>query len=130
MRPGLLYLVAGLIAGATPVRAQTLPYYDMDAEVATCEADAEKRGKEFAEKNHGGQDAARSFAEAVRSTCKTLLGLEKQTRDELAKHWSSHDSNIRLKCIATGWVVDYTGLEQCIAEIEKKRGPFLFRSKP
>jgi hypothetical protein len=127
MRLAPLYLAAGLIAGATPVRAQTLPYYDLDAQVTKCEADAEKRGKEFAERSHGGADAARSFAEAVRSTCKTLLGLEKQARDELAKHWNSHDSNIRLKCISTEWVVDYTGLEKCNADIEKKRGPFLFR---
>jgi hypothetical protein len=74
----------------------TLPFYDVDALVAKCAEQAPQHG------------------EGLKSACKLLPILEKQVHDELAKHWDSHDSSIRLQCIATKQVVDSTSLRNCI----------------
>jgi hypothetical protein len=42
------YIAAALVAGTTPAAAQTLPFYDVDAETARCVTEA-ATGKEWTE---------------------------------------------------------------------------------
>jgi hypothetical protein len=112
-------ILTSLIVGATPVRAQTQPFYNIDALVAKCMAETPKRAEEMAKSTRSTASNMRDLAEQV---CTLLPILEKETHEELAKHWDSHDSSIRLQCIVTPQVVDSTGLQKCIEYTEKKSG--------
>ena len=108
--------VAALIAA--PVCAQTLPFYDVDAQVAKCVAESPQGGEQLAKKLAGRRsDAA---AEVVKTFCEVLGKADKQIRDELAKRWRSVDSRIRFGCIAAKQVVNYEGLRDCIENLEKR----------
>ena len=122
------YLVATFITGATPVSAQTLPFYNVDEQVAKCIADVPKNREEWAKKNaewlkkNAEKDVAKVTAELMKLMCNDLREKEREIRDKLAKHWDSHDPSVRFQCIASPQVVDSTSLQKCIEYIEKKSG--------
>ena len=95
----LAYLAAALIAGTAPVRAQTLPFYDVDGETARCVTEAAK-GKEW--------------TEAIKIWCETIGKGEQVTRDELAKRWGSYDQTKRMWCVADKGIADYSSLKDCL----------------
>jgi tetratricopeptide (TPR) repeat protein len=104
----LAYLAAALIAGTTPVRAQTLPFYDVDGETARCVTEAAK-GKEW--------------TEAIKIWCETIGKEEQVARDELAKRWGSYDQRKRMWCVADKAIADYSSLKDCLerAVMEKSQ---------
>jgi hypothetical protein len=87
-----------LIAGATPARAQTLPFFD--AQIPDCvKTTMEKTEYKTEEK-------AKAF-------CKIVDMMEASAREELEKKWKATPSGVRLKCIAeTG--NSYSMLSFCI----------------
>ena len=84
----LAYLAAALIAGTTPVRAQTLPFYDVDGETARCVMEAAK-GKEW--------------IDAIKMWCQAIGKEEQVARDELAKRWGSYDQGKRMRFNPPRW---------------------------
>jgi hypothetical protein len=76
---------AALIAGTTPVRAQTLPVYDVDAETARCVTEAET-GKEW--------------TGALKNWCQAIGKDEHLAHDQLAERWDSYDMGKRMSCVA------------------------------
>ena len=64
---------AALIAGSAPVRAQTLPVYDVDAETAKCLTQA---------------DTGKEWAEALKSWCRSIGKDEHVAHDQLAERWN------------------------------------------
>jgi Flp pilus assembly protein TadD len=95
----LAYLAAALIAGTTPVRAQTLPIYDVDGETARCVTEAAK-GKEW--------------TDAIKTWCQAIGKEEQVVRDELAKRWGSYDQGKRTLCAADEGITDYSSLKNCL----------------
>jgi hypothetical protein len=123
MKPAIIAATCVTVAAliATPVCAQTLPFYDVDAQVAKCIAESPQGGEQLAKKLAGRRsDAAKSEAEVVKTFCEVLGKADKQIRDELAKRWRSVDSRIRFGCIAAKQVVNYEGLRDCIENLEKR----------
>lgn len=98
----LAYFAAALIAGANPVRAQTLPFYDLDGETARCVTEAAK-GKEW--------------IDAIRTWCQAIGKEEQVVRDELAKRWGSYDQMTRMRCIADKGITDYSSLKDCLERV-------------
>jgi hypothetical protein len=120
MKPAIIAATCVTAAAliAAPVCAQTLPFYDVDAQVAKCVAESPQGGEQLAKKLAGRRsDAA---AEVVKTFCEVLGKADKQIRDELAKRWRSVDSRIRFGCIAAKQVVNYEGLRDCIENLEKR----------
>ena len=95
----LAYFVAALIAGTIPVRAQTLPFYDVDGETARCVMEAAK-GKEW--------------IDAIKIWCQAIGKEEQVVRDELAKRWGSYDQMTRMRCAADKGIADYSSLKDCL----------------
>jgi len=95
----LVYFAAALIAGATPVRAQTLPIYDVDGETARCVTEAAK-GKEW--------------IDAIKTWCQAIGKEEQVARDELTKRWDSYDQSKRIRCVADKGIAYYSGLKDCL----------------
>jgi tetratricopeptide (TPR) repeat protein len=104
----LAYLVAALIAGTTPVRAQTLPIYDLDGETARCVTEAAK-GTEW--------------TDAIKTWCQAIGKEEQVVRDDLAKRWGSYDQMTRMRCAADNSIADYSSLKDCLerAVMEKSQ---------
>jgi tetratricopeptide (TPR) repeat protein len=104
----LAYFAVALIAGTTPVRAQTLPFYDVDAETARCVMEAET-GKEW--------------TEALKNWCQAIGKEEHVARDELAERWGSYDKGRQMSCVADKGIADYSNLKKCLerAGIEKSQ---------
>ena len=85
----LAYLAAALIAGTAPVRAQMLPFYDVDGETARRVTEAQRGRNGPSDKNLG----------------ETIGEGEQVTRDELAKRWGSYDQTKRMWCVADKGIV-------------------------
>ena len=116
-----------MIASASAVRAQTLPFYNADELVKKCIETAPERAAEAASKYNSPGELS-SFLKINEAVCKTLLMMEQQSRDELAKNWNALDSSIRLQCIANRSADSYYGLKQCIEHVAKRgRGPDVLR---
>src|SRR5262245_64929947 len=107
----LLLGIAIMIASASAVRAQTLPFYNADELVKKCIETAPERAAEAASKYNSPGELS-SFLKINEAVCKTLLMMEQQSRDELAKNWNALDSIIRLQCIADRSVDSYYGLDR------------------
>jgi tetratricopeptide (TPR) repeat protein len=90
---------AALIAGTTPVRAQTLPVYDVDAETARCVTQAET-GKEW--------------TDALKNWCRSIGKDEHLARDQLAERWESYDKGKRTSCVTDKGISDYSSLKNCL----------------
>jgi tetratricopeptide (TPR) repeat protein len=95
----LAYLAAALIVGTTPVRAQTLPFYDVDGETARCVTEA-ANGKEW--------------TEAIKNWCQAIGKKERVVREELAKRWGSYDQTKRMRCVVDKGIADYSSLKDCL----------------
>jgi uncharacterized membrane protein len=104
--------IAIVIAGATAVRAQTLPFYTAEAVNEHCRAELENQAETNAKKGIAPPE----------TVCALYRGLNNADRDELARRWTSIDASIRTQCVVTKQVVDYSTLKSCI-EILEKRGP-------
>ena len=97
---------AALIAGTTPVRAQTLPVYDVDAETARCVTEAET-GKEW--------------TGALKDWCQAIGKDERLAHDQLAERWDSYDKGKRMSCVADKGIADYSSLKNCLERAEMER---------
>jgi tetratricopeptide (TPR) repeat protein len=100
------YIAAALIAGTTPAGAQTLPFYDVDAETARCVTEA-ATGKEW--------------TEAIRNWCQAIGKEEHVVRNELAEHWGSYDERKRKSCVADKGIADYSTLKNCLEPADTKK---------
>jgi hypothetical protein len=107
----LLVGIAIVIAGATAMRAQTLPFYNIDELAKKCVETAAE-----AATNYSRRGDLSSFL-ADEAVCKALSNMEQQSRDELAKNWNLLASSIRLQCISNRSVDSYSGLQQCIEHV-------------
>src|SRR4030095_5535300 len=97
---------AALIAGTTPVRAQTLPVYDVDAETARCVTEAET-GKEW--------------TGPLKDWCQAIGKDEHLAHDQLAERWDSYDKGKRMSCVADKAIADYSSLKSCLERAEMER---------
>jgi hypothetical protein len=100
----MLSLAAILIAGATPVRAQTLPLYDVNGRWVKCLA-----GMEGAEARK-----SKKMAEIIGLYCNALRNGEWFVRDHLAKEWDSFSSGKRQLCINDRNITTYNALAHCL----------------
>jgi tetratricopeptide (TPR) repeat protein len=92
-------IAATLIAGTAPVRAQTLPVYDVDAETAKCLTQAE---------------TGKQWMDALKSWCRSIGQDEHQAHDQLAERWESYDKGKRTSCVADKRIADYSSLKTCV----------------
>jgi tetratricopeptide (TPR) repeat protein len=92
-------IAAALIAGTAPVRAQTLPVYNVDAETAKCLAQAE---------------TGQQWTDALKSWCRFIGQDEHQAHDQLAERWESYDKGKRTSCVADKRIADYSSLKTCV----------------
>src|SRR6476620_6799117 len=92
-------LAGALIAGTAPVRAQTLPVYDVDAETAKCLTQAE---------------TGKQWMVALKSWCRSIGQDEHQAHDQLAERWESYDKGKRTSCVADKRIADYSSLKTCV----------------
>jgi tetratricopeptide (TPR) repeat protein len=93
------WFAAALVAGTIPVRAQTLPGYDVDAETAKCLKQAE---------------TGEQWADALKSWCRSIGKDEHTAHDQLAERWESYDKGKRTSCIADKGITDYSSLKTCV----------------
>jgi tetratricopeptide (TPR) repeat protein len=98
----LACLAAALIAGTTPLRAQTLPLFDVDGETARCVADAAK-GKERIDE--------------IKRWCRVIGNEEQGVRNELAERWGSYDQAKRTRCVADKAITEYSSLKDCLERV-------------
>jgi len=101
-------LAAALIAGSAPVRAQTLPVYDVDAETAKCLTQA---------------DTGKEWAEALKSWCRSIGKDEHVAHDQLAERWESYDKGKRTSCAADKGIADYSSLKTCLERAATENPP-------
>jgi len=92
-------IAAALIAGAAPVRAQTLPVYDVDAETAKCLTQAE---------------TGKQWMDALKSWCRSVGQEEHVAHDQLAERWESYDKGKRTSCVADKGILAYSDLKACL----------------
>jgi len=100
--PTLACFAAALLAGTSPLRAQTLPLFDVDGETARCVADAAK-GKERIDE--------------IKMWCQAIGRQEQGIRNELAERWGSYDQAKRTRCVADKAITDYSGLKDCLERV-------------
>jgi len=93
------WFAAALVAGTIPVRAQTLPVYDVDAETAKCLTQAE---------------TGEQWADALKSWCRSIGKDEHTAHDQLAERWESYDKGKRTSCVADKGITDYSSLKTCV----------------
>ena len=98
------YIAAALFAGTAG--AQTLPFYDVDAETARCMTEA-ATGKEW--------------TEAVKNWCQTIGKEEHVVRNQLAERWGSYDERKRRSCVADKGIADYSTLKNCLERADTKK---------
>jgi tetratricopeptide (TPR) repeat protein len=100
------WFAAALVAGTIPVRAQTLPVYDVDAETAKCLTQAE---------------TGEQWADALKSWCRSIGKDEHTAHDQLAERWESYDKGKRTSCVADKGITDYSALKTCVEKPQEQQ---------
>jgi hypothetical protein len=109
MKLALPLFAAILIAGATPVRAQTLPFYDVDGQWLECLVTAGAAVHRSAE-----GVSAEAMAELGRLYCDAHRKEGWFIRDHLATEWDSYNSGKRQLCVDDRNITTYGALSDCL----------------